>query len=47
MDKRKRKVDADNSEKNVERFQKKMLIEKEKRKKPGECQKVCLLVFMF
>lgn len=40
MNNLKRKAPVDNSEKNVERLQKKALAEEERRKKPGECLKV-------
>lgn len=47
MENRKRKPTAENSERKVEQLQRKALAEQEKRKKPGECLKVCTCLFTF
>lgn len=44
MEKRKRNPTAENSERKVEQLQRKVLAEQEKRKKPGECLKVCTTI---
>lgn len=41
MENRKRNLTTDNSERKVEQLQRKALAEQEKRKRPGECLKVC------
>lgn len=42
MENRKRYPTIDSSERKVEQLQRKALAEQEKRKKPGECLKVCI-----